>query len=837
MKKFFNFVIGIGSKFVIIIIFTTIIAFIGFRVFAQYNNEDNIIIKHKITNDGSFIPLNFIGLSKAEIKKEVERINEVYADSDRIMLRITEFNVKKELPNFSKYGLHKKPPSKDQVEYYEPEYYIVQFKGSVKDEWKNEITSFGAEITNSYIPNYAFITKMNGPTKEKVEELSFVNWVGIYQPAFKIPPELLNQSLVNKDEPTQLAIKVFDEENCNIIATKLVSDYGITLIDIVQEIGYGYIYIEVQSPQVIKVVKVIANISFVEWVEEYYKPIFFNDWSRWISQSNNKFGMRQSSNDWQPWSTANGKTIDPAYVPIFAKGIDGTGQIVGVADTGLDYDNCYFKDPNNTPINFNAFVTAFTDNNGYGEKHRKIKGYQSVYANKSDDFTGHGTHVCGTIAGDQIPSFQNNTTIDQGDGIAPKAKLLIQDKEPLTVAGISASTLHNMLLWAYSGGARIHSNSWGGTLSGYDFLSQECDRFMWEYKDFLLLFAVGNDGQAKSTATAKSVVTVGATESGDGYTNLQPPSSDCPPNCTTIQTTQVNQITQINQEEVWNSSESYSDDIDIVAYFSSKGPGANGLLKPNVCAPGGANIWSADSDGDITTNNCAIDYKEGTSMSTPLVAGLSALIRQYLVEGWYGNGTKGSASSIIPSGAFMKAMLIASTRNIDAAYTNYDSSNPPNSTKHSINVPDNEQGWGRIVLDDVLYFNGDSKKLQFRNSDYVGYGQGKSYKIFVGTGQSLKIVLSYSDYPSTPESNGALVNDLDLTVSGPSGTFKGNIFNNGFSVPFYGSYDHINPDEVVWIKTPEGGYYTITVKGTKVNVGPQYYSLVVVGNINTLTTY
>lgn len=48
----------------------------------------------------------------------------------------------------------------------------------------------------------------------------------------------------------------------------------------------------------------------------------------------------------------------------------------------------------------------------------------------------------------------------------------------------------------------------------------------------------------------------------------------------------------------------------------------------------------------------------GTSMATPITAGTAALVRQYLEEGWYADGTKNSGTSIVPSAALLKAILM-----------------------------------------------------------------------------------------------------------------------------------------------------------------------------------
>jgi subtilisin family serine protease len=73
-----------------------------------------------------------------------------------------------------------------------------------------------------------------------------------------------------------------------------------------------------------------------------------------------------------------------------------------------------------------------------------------------------------------------------------------------------------------------------------------------------------------------------------------------------------------------------------------------GRIKPDVTAPG-APIISASSD-----STCDYVDLQGTSMATPIVAGTTALIRQYFMEG---NSPYGSFT---PSGAMLKATLIHS---------------------------------------------------------------------------------------------------------------------------------------------------------------------------------
>ncbi|HAK61253.1 MAG TPA: hypothetical protein DCO77_12885, partial [Nitrospiraceae bacterium] len=331
----------------------------------------------------------------------------------------------------------------------------------------------------------------------------------------------------------------------------------------------------------------LARIEAVVWIEEALDVMILNDITKWVIQSNEE-------NNTKIWDA----------------GLHGEGQIIGIADTGLDHDMPWFRDPGDIPI---------------GPDHRKIVGYDETYGDGLDFSRGHGTHVIGTVGGDRTP-------VDGGakaNGAAPKSKLFIQDLSRETPFAVSPPPeLGEMLITAYNAGARIHTNSWGYYGNFYGIRAVNVDKFMWEHPDFLALFANGNSGPDEGTmlcpATAKNVISVGNAENG------------------------------LDAENVYIES--------------SNGPAFDGRIKPTVTAPG-TGITSAESDGKEGSNNSGTMIGTGTSMATPAVAGAAALVRQYFTEGYWPSGIARSADGFTPSAALIKATIVNSAQNMSGSNT------------------------------------------------------------------------------------------------------------------------------------------------------------------------
>jgi len=250
---------------------------------------------------------------------------------------------------------------------------------------------------------------------------------------------------------------------------------------------------------------------------------------------------------------------------------------------------------------------------------------------------------------------------------------------------------------------------------------------------------------------------------------------------------------------------------------AGRGPTSDGRRKPEVFAPG-QNTVSA------STGTCATATMTGASMACPAVAGGAALVREYLVRGFHPTGRPWPAHSITPTGALLKAIVI-------------------NSAVDMIGVsdyPTDREGWGRILLDDALYFAGDSRRLWFRdvrNADGLSTGGVDAFTLRVtGSGEPLKITLAFTDEAASVQADPAPVNDVDLEVEGPDGLFLGNEFDVVLGVSQTGgSPDPLNNVERVIVQAPTPGWWTVRVRGADVPAGTQGYAVVANGDLASFT--
>jgi hypothetical protein len=212
------------------------------------------------------------------------------------------------------------------------------------------------------------------------------------------------------------------------------------------------------------------------------------------------------------------------------------------------------------------------------------------------------------------------------------------------------------------------------------------------------------------------------------------------------------------------------------------------------------------------------------------MSGGVTLVRQYYSDGFYPSGKKTAGDAFNPTAALVKATAINSGKEMTGSGA---STNPYKQMPY----PNVDQGWGRIVLDDALYFDGDARKLwAVEERTGLQTGGAKDYQVGVEAAtEHLEITLVWTDFPGTAGPTRNLVNDLDLEVTSPSGkAYKGNVFVTS-GTPHQsqegGTRDDLNNVESVLRHQPETGVWQVKVVGSAVAQGPQKFALVITGRL------
>jgi subtilisin family serine protease len=689
-------------------------------------------------------------------------------------------------------------------------YYLVQFRGPVEQAWKDAAAASGAELLD-YVPDFAFKARMNPAEAARVAQLPEVLAVEVFQPAFKISPN------ANRNSASPLRVRVENGADAGLAASEIAAT-GATILG---REGQNLL-VAADAAQI----DAIARVLDVAWIEN--------------------FVLREKHNE-----TGAGSIVGTAAAN--SSGYDGSSQIAAVADTGLGGGTATSAHPD---IPSSRIVSIRNWPGSAGGCFQSIQDDGAI-----DVDSGHGTHVAGSVLSDGGPA-------GEGRGGAPAARLVFQATENYAiVAGICRSLygytdgyyltgiptdLRQLFQQAYNDGARIHANSWGSDVAGdYTADSAYADQFVWSNKDMTITFSAGNAGKDAnsngvvdndsigSPATAKNVITIGASENqrADNFpcdTSLTYTSRDAyqtGQTCATMGGTNVlgtwggrypdrfaanpiaSDVTAGNQEQM--------------AGWSSRGPTDDSRIKPDVVAPG---VWILSTysqlhregygdpvnpkngayqvDGYGLPYNSGYKYFGGTSMSNPVAAGAATVVRDYYQK----------ARSTSASAALVKATLINSA--VDLQDENNDGAND-----NDFPIPNVHEGWGRVNLGNVI----DGGQLFVDQASGLATNGVRLYDAGVTAAGPLKISVVWSDYASTETASVNLVNDLDVTVTSPTGTvYRGNVFSGGWSATA-GSADRRNNVENVYVQAAGTGTWKIEVRGFNVPNGPQPFALVVDG--------
>ena len=536
-----------------------------------------------------------------------------------------------------------------------PMYVIVKLRGPEKPGWFEALKAAGASPVGGPLSHYNIIARLDYGRLGDVARLPFVKWLGRLEPAYKLPFPLPSFGDVKFD-------MVFFKEARDDFETGLgmVRAYGGTVIELDSGTDWWNSAVVMAPAPVAHHMLELPGLWTLE-VAGQAGPR--NDVARWVLQS------------------FDAETL---ATPYWDAGLTGSGVIVGLADSGIDYDHI-------------AFRNGMDDQGTPGPTHRKIVRYNTSI--DSWDNNGHGTHVAGSLAGDSLITPNG---YDKYDGLAYDAKIAFYDIVEADGATWSPPLIRDILGDAYDAGARSHSDSWGDSNTQYTLRAQRIDQFQWDHPDFLTFVAAGNKGPGAGTveepATAKNIVAVGVAINGN--------------------TTDLNQI-------------------------SAHGPTQQGLIAPTLVAPG-TSVMSASSDGQPNTFNSGYRPMTGTSMATPLAAASGALVEQYFRDGFFPNGSRGSGPGFLPSGPMRKAVLVASAwdqaggKNVEGNAPDFAQGWGKILLSNALYLAGNAKT-PRLWVED--YYN-DS-----RLNEGLSTGMTRTVQIAVNSSLPLKIVLAWNDWP------------------------------------------------------------------------------------------
>lgn len=220
------------------------------------------------------------------------------------------------------------------------------------------------------------------------------------------------------------------------------------------------------------------------------------------------------------------------------------------------------------------------------------------------------------------------------------------------------------------------------------------------------------------------------------------------------------------------------DTVGRAIVFSSKGPAYDGRIKPEL-----------------------VSYSMvGSSNSAALVSGVAALLQQ----------TYKQKLGSLPSVALQKALLINGAQDIGNA------------------GPDFKTGYGNLDALQSMQILQDDQFIE----QTINQSQTNIHELIIPDNvRNVKVTLVWDDVPGQVNSNAALVNDLDVTVSTPGGQviypwiLDSSPQLSALEKTATRGEDHLNNVEQILVEEPGPGIYSIQVKANTLVGNSQAYAI------------
>lgn len=226
---------------------------------------------------------------------------------------------------------------------------------------------------------------------------------------------------------------------------------------------------------------------------------------------------------------------------------------------------------------------------------------------------------------------------------------------------------------------------------------------------------------------------------------------------------------------------------------SSRGPAADGRIKPDICS-NGTNQLSTDPNNQYSPGG-------GTSAAAPGIAGIAALLYQ---------GYKDLDSGKNPESGLIKSIMLNTARDLGNK------------------GPDYYYGWGLVNAHRAMKL---LEENRYTDSTISTAGQNIHTINVPNDLLELRFMVYWTDYEASTVAAQSLVNDIDIQVVTPNGdTVSPWILDptanqSNLSAAATRGIDTLNNVEQVLIDSAKSGNYEIIVNGTSIPQGPQKYFL------------
>jgi hypothetical protein len=367
--------------------------------------------------------------------------------------------------------------------------------------------------------------------------------------------------------------------------------------------------------------------------------------------------------------------------------------------------------------------------------------------------TNHGIHTSGTVGG-------NGTRIPRFEGLAPRAFVYTAETRSIFDLGFQESNPMVISSNSWTSSDPVYWEDWYENKGRYNIYSQEMDQLAGEKLSFISIHSAGNSGGEHDGFP-------------NGYSLINPGHASAK---------NTMAIGRKGMPESFGTVPSY-------------GPTRDGRIKPELI-----------SENNVTATIENDDYaiKQGSSMSTPTVAGIAALLYQRFRQLNAGDD---------PEGGLVKAILANSADYLTTP------------------GPTFSAGFGKVnARRAVEIVNGQQYEI-----DSLGHSEVRTFFIDVPastdgkTIASMKVMLYWTDREASLYASPALVSNLDLSVTSGATTFLPWVLDPtpaNVELPAVRGVDNLNNIEQVTIDLPAAGSYEIHVYGKVVPLAPQKFYVV-----------